>query len=236
MRTYEILILLVVFDFTLASPLARGQEAYTIEPTSTRAYNDLAKKLMEALEPEGSRVLGLVNGQKETMCEVWWSKTIPIRESEGGRKSVLYGNLGVGTFVGLLHLPTQGEDSQDQKLAAGFYTMRYAQVTPEGESTAGSGYPDAVLLSPASADTRLEQVRSFDELVKMSRLASGADRPALLRLLPVNSPQRGFPSIVVDDQGFCVLQFQLHTTSRGGVGEVKLGLLVITPPKQNGES
>jgi hypothetical protein len=70
---------------------------------------------------------------------------------------------------------------------------------------------DVLVLCPAAADTDLSADLKFDDLVKLSRQASGTPHPAFLVGAPVNGST--FPAVAKDDQDHWNLQVKLHGSS-----------------------
>jgi len=75
-----------------------------------------------------------------------------------------------------------------------------------------------VALSPAAADTEIDKGLKFEDLVKLSKQASGTGHPAVMSLVPV-SQGASFPSVVQDDQGRWVLQTKL--------GDIPIALVLV---------
>src|SRR5215831_20133612 len=105
----------------LSSVLALAQTPYTMEPTDAPA--ELPKALSALLNPKGIRLLQAKNGAPTIVCEVWWAKSVDTHTSTS-KTSSPYEGLATGALVGVLRFVEEGEDSRDQKMQAGFYTLR----------------------------------------------------------------------------------------------------------------
>lgn len=175
--------------------------------------------------------------QYDPVCDVWWVKSVTAKTPAAAISRVLYRELQSGALVGLLHfIAADAEDSRDQKLRPGFYMMRYAQV-PAGSDEAGSSeYQDFLLLTPMSADSQVTGMLSYDQMVRLSKIATGTGHPALMNLVPINPAYKRLPAVVADDVGNCALQLSLHEESAAGPRDVELALLLVTPPKEEGGS
>jgi hypothetical protein len=176
------------------------------------------KALLEALEAQGTRLVG----DQGTVCEIWLRKAMPLKQAAGGGGDVLYGALGEGAVLGILHFPNAGADFRGQPLKPGFYVLRYALIPQDGNHMGVYPYRDALLLSPVAADTEPDKELKFDDLVKLSRLASGTPHPAFLVMSPVGEGQT-FPSVVKDDQGHWNLQLKV----RGQTGEIPIAITLV---------
>lgn len=210
------LILAVQFLFSIAA-LAEG--GYKAEAVGAPPASDLPKPLAEMLQPEGSR---LVDEHGQTLGEVWLRKEIPTRAGAGGSAEILYGSLAVGTFVGAIHFPEQAADYRGQTIKPGFYALRYALIPQDGNHMGVNPSRDALLLTPAAADTQLDKALSFEEMVKLSRQASGTPHPGLLILAPASGGDN-FPAASKDDLG----HWNLQVKGRGSNGDFPIAITLV---------
>ncbi len=210
--------------------VAWGQGAYKIEPINAPPSADVPKTLQDALQGQGTRVL---DDKGTPVCEVWLRKAVPTQQSATGSSDILYGNLTVGTLVGVLHFPQAGSDFRGQTIKRGFYTLRYAQIPQDGNHMGVSTYRDFVLLSPAAADTTPDPVMKFDDLLKLSRQASGTAHPAVISLDPVK--QGASSSMFQDDQGHWALQVELDEKAAAGERTQRAPIAIIVVGKAEAE-
>lgn len=213
-RTAGLLLACLVFCRTLA----RGQGAYKTESTGSLSAPSVPKALADALEPQGTR---LVDDKGAVVGEVWLLKSIALGPSSSSSDAV-YPALSVGTLVGVMHFPATGSDFRGQTIKPGHYTMRYAKIPQDGNHMGANPYPDFLLLSPVAADTQVGQALKIEDLLKLSKQASGTAHPAVLSLIPV-SQGATFPSAVQDDQGRWALQVKLS----GGGQQVPIALILV---------
>ncbi|HTE88373.1 MAG TPA: hypothetical protein VK639_05410 [Terriglobales bacterium] len=218
--------------------LSWGQEPFSGQPARLPASAPLSLALRQALQPGGIRILTFANGLETPVCELWWTKAIATDQKAAGSAESGYGSLRTGTLLGVLYFPTNNEDSQDQELRSGYYTMRYAQIyhtAIDEDTTAGS---DFVALSPVAFDVQAQEILPLDTLMQFSRRASRTSQPALIRLVQVNPAYKKLPAVVTDDSGQCILQVGLW--GKGNRGQVlpgvRLAILLVTAPKESGGS
>lgn len=236
MKRLHVIVLLLAGVLAGAAALSQAQD-FKIEPSPSLDSISLPKPLSGQLDPQGSRLVRAANGAHDPICDVWWLKSVAAGKQASAAPDILYGNLPVGSLVGVLQaISPETEDFRDQKLKPGLYTMRYAQVPQDGNHMGVSQYRDFLLLIPARADTQPDKVLSFDELVKLSRLATGTGHPAVMSLVPANPNYKKLPAVVADDQGNCALQVQVHERSPAGAQDAALAILLVTPPKEEGGS
>jgi hypothetical protein len=185
-----------------------GAEPYSIEAAQLRAA-DLPQTIAAVLQKQGVRVSTYSNGLKISICEIFWASMVSTADRPPGRR--IYDGLEPGSLLGVIrYLPDAGdeyrEDSHDQKLKPGYYTMRYTIL-------ADSDAQDFVLLSPATVDRESKLVLPNDQLASQGRLASGTDQPALLRLVPTEENNYDLSSVRMDEGGGCILQAKLRAKS-----------------------
>jgi hypothetical protein len=218
------------------SALAEAQD-YTIQASPSLSSLNVPAALADQLDPRGSRLVRNSNAGSTPIADVWWVKSAPAIKASGSAGDVLVNNLQVGTLVGLLQfLSKDAEDARDQKLKVGLYTMRYGQIPQDGNHMGASQYRDFLLLSPLAAETQLDKVLAFDDLVNLSRRSTGTGHPAVMSLVTPNPAYKKLPAVVSDDQGNCSIQASLHEKGPSGDQNTPLALLLVTPPKENGGS
>jgi len=233
-KKYAWVSFLAILALLTFAALAPAQAEFTLETSPALSTLQIPNALVDRLDAQGSRILH----RQDTVCDVWWLKSLSAVPSTSSEPDILYGSLQPGALVGLLRfVSSSAEDTRDQKLKPGLYTMRYALIPQDGNHMGVSEYRDFVLLSPLSADTELDKVLSFDDLVNLSRKASGTGHPAVISLAAPNPAYKKLPALVQDDQGNCSLQVDLRENPTGGAAQdVKLAILLVTAPKESGGS
>ncbi len=228
--------LLLGFGLAAAS-LAAGQAEFTLQPSPSLSSFSVPAELANLLQAQGSRLVHSTGAAEDPICDVWWVKSVRATRPAASASGVLYGELETGELVGLLHfIASDAEDSRDQKLKPGFYTMRYAQFPPDDKEVGPSQYQDFLLLSPMRLDSQLSTALSLKDAVRLSNMATGTGHPALMNLVPVNPAYKRLPAVVADDVGNCAVQVRLPEESEHGSGDVEISLLLMTPPKETGGS
>jgi hypothetical protein len=226
-RSRWLLGLLLGLVFAISAS-ACGEDLYSMEPVKARISAQFPKSLVDALRPQGFRVLTRSDNQRTVICEIFWVRSIATGASPTESSKALYSRLTPGALVGVIHvllMERYVRDYRSQMLKPGYYTMRYAAL-PEG---ANGSQLDFVLLSPVSADRNPAPTVPLEELVRRGRLASGTRRPAMMSLAEIDTDQ-SFPSLTTDDEGTSVLQVKLRAKSRksGPAQELPLALVVVT--------
>lgn len=216
MRLCRLLGLVVAIQLMVVGA-ALGQGSYKAE-TIGAAPADVPASIQKVLDAQGVRVLGPSGA---TVCEVWLRKTIPTSSTPNTSSDVLYGGLGEGTFLGVVHFPNPAADFRGQALAAGYYTLRYVLIPQDGNHMGVNPYRDAFVLGPISSDLDPDKAMIFSDLVKLGRQTSGTAHPGFLVGAQVNGAN--FPSVVKDDSGNWNLQLKGHTAN----GDLPLAFTVV---------
>jgi hypothetical protein len=183
---------------------AFGQGSYKAEAIGA-APADIPAAIQSTLDSHGVRVS---SDQGATLCEVWLRKALPTSANPNASSDVLFGALTEGAFLGVLHFPNAATDFRSQTIKAGFYTLRYELIPQDGNHMGVNPSRDAFVLAPVSADNDPDKILSFDDVVKLSRQASGTPHPGFLVGAPVSGDS--FPSVAKDDSGNWNVQMKGH--------------------------
>ncbi len=196
---------------------AFGQGGYKAEAIGA-APAEVPAAILSTLDAQGVRVS---TDQGATLCEVWLTKSLRTNAAANPESDILYGTLTEGALLGVLHFPKDTPDFRSQTIKAGFYTLRFALIPQDGNHTGVNPYRDAFVLSPVTADNDPAKTLSFEDLVKLSRQASGTPHPGFLVGAPVSGD--AFPSIAKDDSGHWNVQIKGHTSG----GDLPLAFTVV---------
>lgn len=172
-----------------------------------------------ALDPEGLRVVP----DGEPPWELWLASGPPTGAAEpSGGLGRAFPDLPEGAFLGLLHLPEAWTEYSGRRVAPGLYTLRYLLRPEDGNHMGVSVYRDFLLLVPAADDPGPDASPGEDELIELSRGATGTRHPAVLALFPLYD-EPAPPAVVANDLGQPTLAVELDGTRLGlvvaGTGE-----------------
>lgn len=169
----------------------------------------------DVLDTKGYR-LTLEDGS--TACDIWLRKSLPssgAKEVEG----VLFPEIAPSTLVGLISFAKPATDFRGQPIKAGFYSLRYALLPNDGNHLGVAPSRDFVLLVPTSADPDPGAQFKFEELVNLSKKATGTNHPGPLSLVQADS---SIPGISHDDQDHWIFSVKVSTTGE----QIPIGLIV----------
>jgi len=152
--------------------------SYKLEAVST-APGGLSASLQALMQSQGYRV---VNEQGAAWCEVWIRKEI-ANLSKPASPDAKYPALHLGQLLGVMRFSAAGSDYRGQAIKPGIYTLRYCLILQDGNHLGAAPILDFVLLVPASDDTKdADAILTTDEVVALSRKASGTNHPAVINL------------------------------------------------------
>jgi hypothetical protein len=199
----------------LAALPAFAQGDYKAEALTTPAPADVPKALQDALQTQGAK---LVDGQGNPLGEIWLAKAIGGQASSGAG-DVIYGTIAPGSFVGVLHYPGSGLDFRGQSIKSGYYSLRYDLIPQDGNHMGVSQYRDFLLLVPVAQDADPTKPLKFEDLVKISRQASGTGHPGILCLDPADGAPGTLPGAFKDDSGNWAIAAKTQVKAEGGAAQ-----------------
>jgi hypothetical protein len=222
MRLFFVFILL----FTSLT-FAKDNHNYIVSGADTNGYKvesigelkeaAVAEAVRGALDPKGVRVL---DDKGKAVCEVWFSKEVSTTRSEV--PGAMFGQIPEGAFIGVINFPANTSDYRGQGIKAGFYTLRFALILQDGNHLGVSPARDFFLLCPAGEDKDPNAQLKTEELLKLSRNASGAGHPTVWYVAPTTS-DKDLPKVVKNEHEHVILETKISTKS----GPLAIGLVVI---------
>ncbi|MCC6586868.1 MAG: hypothetical protein IT168_09270 [Bryobacterales bacterium] len=157
------------------SVVAFGQ--YKVEPAGAPP-SELAAAMTAELQPAGHKV---TSPDGKVWCEVWFRKEAPTGPPTS-ESDVTWKTMPPGSLVGAIRFPGNGIDRRGQPIKAGVYTLRFSMFPINGDHQGVAPQRDFLVLTPAAGDQDPKQIAKFDDLMAMSRKASGTPHPAILSM------------------------------------------------------
>jgi hypothetical protein len=208
------LVLLLLFQGIAAQAAAYKVENITAPPEG------VPDSIKGSLQPQGVRI---VNEQGSAWAEVWMRQQIPDINKPGS-PGAKYPSLHIGSLVGVMRFPAAGSDYRGQSIKPGTYTLRYCLILQDGNHLGAAPIPDFVLLIPAGEDNKdPDAVLTTEEVVNLSRKASGTNHPAVINLAPPPASVSA-PELEKDDMNRWVLKTK--TQLKPGT-DLPLGIVVV---------
>ncbi len=184
---------------------ARNGKVETLGPLTDTSVPDAVR---QTLDSKGYRV-----------CELWLRKNVPAQPKKDSQ-DVIYTQLAESTFVGVLRFPKTGSDFRGQAIPAGYYTLRYALIPNDGNHLGVAPNRDFLLLLPVASDADPNASFKFQDLVALSRTATGTKHPGPLSLA---QPAGTAPALSKDDQDHWIFSAAVKLASGE---ELPFGLVV----------
>lgn len=191
-KCFLLLFLLVV---SLPCAAQAGKVDSLAAPTDP-GVPDAVKKVLGA---KGFRVTlddGSVAG------DIWFCQEVAA-QAKKDVPGALYPQLAEATLLGVISFAQATTDYRGQAIKPGFYTLRYALLPNDGNHLGVAPNRDFLLLIPAASDADPAATFTPDQLVQLSRKASGTPHPAPLSLIQAEGGTA--PAVSKDDEEHWVL-------------------------------
>ncbi len=195
--------------FTLCLTAMCASAQYKLESAGAPP-SEVAPAIRDALQKDGARIAGASGA----VLEVWLRTQVP--SAANSEQNVSFTDIAQGTLLGVVRFPVKGADRRGQPIQPGVYTLRLSFYPADGAHQGVAQTRDFVLLSPAATDTDLNAAPSFDQLVAMSKKASGAPHPAVLNCW---KPDSAGPTALKQEGADWVLY--------GAIGDRPIALIVV---------
>jgi hypothetical protein len=183
--------------------------AFAVEPKLERVARPKDSSVPDAVwqlvDPEGYRVV-LADGP---LCEIWLRKSIPSSSTKGNEEA-LFPQLAPSTMVGVINFLKGSTDYKGDPVKPGFYTLRYELLPADGNHLGVAPNPDFVLILPPASDSDPNAQLNFQDMVSLSRKATGSSHPGPLNLV---QPGKSLPGISQDDQDHWIFSANLALSS-----------------------
>src|SRR6266545_7660241 len=199
-----------VISFALLAGAAFGQ--YKMEASGAPPSN-VPPAFASLMQQQGYKIL---NAGGSVFCEVWLRTSAP-GGPKSGEDAVALPTIPQGALLGILNFPANGADRRGQNIKPGAYTLRYSLFPVNGDHQGVAPQRDFALLVPIAADTDANAQPNFDQLVALSRKASGTPHPAVLSLS--NSSAEKFPSFTKEGEHDWTLQVK--------IGELPVSIILV---------
>jgi len=207
---------LFIVLFLIALTPRAFADNYKVASSGALTETKIAEALRGAVSDKGLRV---ADDKGKVVCEVWFSKSLPtVKDVPSG---ALFG-IPEGAFAGVIHFPNNASDYRGQGIKAGYYTLRYALILQDGNHLGVSPARDFFLIAPAADDKDPKALLKNDELLKLSRAASGSSHPSPWSLIAPTS-EKDLPRVVTNEHEHVILETKIPTAS----GALPIGLIVV---------
>src|SRR5262245_27115486 len=200
-----------------AAGASADNNGYKVESIGELKEATVADAVRGALEPKGVRV---INDNGKAVCEVWFGKEIQAAKNDVPGAS--FGQIPEGAFVGVINFSSNTSDFRGQGIKAGFYTMRFGLILQDGNHLGVSPARDFFLLCPVGEDKDPSAQLKTEDLLKLSRNASGTGHPAVW-FVGQETSDKDLPKVIKNEQEHVILETKISTKS----GPLAIGMVII---------
>jgi hypothetical protein len=184
---------------------------YKVQPAGPPP-SELPAAISGMLQKDGAKIVGPSGAP---YCEIWFRTTAPSGPKSTEDAVVL--PIPHGSLVGALRWPAAGSDRRGQTIKPGVYTLRYSQHPVNGDHQGVAPQRDFFLMIPAAEDKDPNSTPAFNDVVAMSRKASGTPHPAVLSAS--SSSNSTFPELKKEGDSDWVLHAK--------IGDLPISLIVV---------
>ena len=163
-----------IFVLSLLSAAQTGK----VESIGPLTDSSVPAAVRQTLDAKGYR---LILDEPAPACELWIRKSVPAQPKKD-IEGLAYPQLAESTLVGVIRFSQPAADFRGQRIPAGFYTLRYELIPNDGNHLGVAPNRDFLLLVPAASDADPKAQFKFEELVALSREATGTKHPGPLSL------------------------------------------------------
>jgi hypothetical protein len=206
--------IVALIPFVIASSLAVFAQA-KVEKLGPLTDSSVPEAVRKALEPAGYRVI-LADGS--VACELWLRQSVPA-QAKANVEGLLYPQLAQSTLIGVISFPKASTDYKGDPIKPGAYTLRYELLPNDGNHMGVAQNRDFVLLIPAAADTDPDAKLTYNQMLDLSRKATGTQHPGPLSMVFASGAQ---PAVTQNEDGNWVFSAALNV----GSSAVPFGLIV----------
>jgi hypothetical protein len=169
--------------------------------------------ISSALDPAGIRI---TKADGSVWCEVWMVKALAAGP-KSTEEAVSLPTIPHGTLLGVVRFPAQASDRRGNPVPAGVYSLRYSTFPADGNHMGVAPQRDFALLIPAAKDKPADVRLNYEQLIALSKAATGAPHPPCLSLFP--SSQATVPSLHQEEKDWV-----LHVKAGGqGIAIIVVG-------------
>jgi hypothetical protein len=179
-----------------------------VEQTGTFDEAGVPDALKKVLEPKGYRIT-LEDGSE--WCKIWLRDGVPA-SGKSDVEGALFPQLAESTLIGVISFSKTGAtDFRGQGLKPGVYAMRYELLPNDGNHLGVANSRDFVLLVRVADDPDPNAAFKFNDLVELSRKATGTRHPGPINLVQPQSDAA--PAVTKDDQAHSIFVGKLKMQS-----------------------
>lgn len=169
----------IVLAVLLLAPSLFAASAAKVQPIGPLTDAAASDALKKALEPAGYSVV-LDDGSE--WCRIWLRAAVPA-SGQSDVQGALFPQLAESTLIGVISFSKPATDYRGQEVRPGLYTLRYELLPNDGNHLGVADNRDFALLVKAEDDPDPAAKFDFQQLVALSRKATGTGHPGPISLV-----------------------------------------------------
>jgi hypothetical protein len=178
----------------MAFALTSAGQSGTVEALGPIDQEGVSTAVKAVLEPRGYR-LKLDDGS--VAGEIWLRHGL-VAAPKKNVAGVIYPRLPESVLVAVIVFPQGSTDYRGQPIKAGTYNLRYELIPNDGNHLGVAPNRDFLLLVPSSADADPQATFKFEDLVQLSKKATGSNHPGPMSL--VQAEGSSAPDLSMDSE------------------------------------
>lgn len=190
---------------------------WKVESIGALTDEKVPEAVRKALDSRGLRV---IDDKGKPFVEIWFNKSFNASKDEVAGAN--FWQFGEGNFAGVINFPGPAADYRGQGIKPGYYTLRYGLILQDGNHLGVSPARDFFLACSIAEDKDPAAKLSFDEMIKLSRMASGTGHPSTW-VLSTPEASGNLPKVFKDEHG----HVSLITKITVGTGELTIQLTIV---------
>lgn len=159
------------YELTRA-PAASGDDAAALPKEIPEAFARLLDPQCFSLKADG-----------EALCDLWLVQALELAAEPVAKSRIAFGQLELGSFVGVLRANGHGTDYRDAKIERGLYAMRYFVQPENGDHLGTAEMRDFLMLTKFAEDKSPAPIADEDTIYEMSVTASTTDHALVCYLV-----------------------------------------------------
>lgn len=201
---------------------AADGKGYRHKPLKEPPPKLVSKKVRELLPPGGIRI---VDPKGKPLVDLWLRKNLATRKGKS-RLGVNFGQIPVGTLLGVARFPEKSRDFRGNSFPAGTYTFRYMIQPEDGDHLGVSETRDYLLLCRVKEDKKPDPMKP-DDLVKLSMKVSRKKHPSVLYLMKMFEKAKKLPRLVEEkDLEYWIFDCEVPHKKKGKK-PLRLGVVLV---------
>lgn len=188
---------------------------------------EVPEAFKSAVRPDGLR---LAAKDGSPIYDLWPCRKVKPAAVRSQELSVNFGQLEVGTFMGILRSHGAEFDYYENPIEKGVYVLRYGVQPDNGDHMGTAESRDFLLLTRFEQDQKSERVKKMEDLIEMAMAATASGHPMILFLEKPPDLAADSPRLYRHerrDEWLVDLEFESQAAEKEPASKLRLGVVLI---------